>query len=284
MKITIYKGFDADFLNKVDAEPLFDCPIEAKINVLLFDKKARKQLNMALLSMEENDEAWITYEEFSIIKSGIENAVAEDGLKLEIFTNNLYPDYYPIPFAITDELADEIEHNLNTDSIEECSDECQRYLAVYNTLLNIEGEYFGSFYNYEYEKEEKINTNPFYSSVISIGDGQESGDFDVFINEDVETYLRDLARIKTIKPSIVGVRTTDGPVSKRILLSLQAYCLANNIRLIHFHEQLEEDLEMEQELVSIAQNDIKIAGFKSFRPIRFYKNPDISKETVERKL
>ena len=74
---------------------------------------------------------------------------------------------------------------------------------------------------------------------------------------------------------------TEGLVSKRILLSLKAYCVANNIRIVKFHEQLDEDIEMEQELIDIAKNDIHITDFKGFRSIKFYKNPDIDKEIVE---
>ena len=37
---------------------------------------------------------------------------------------------------------------------------------------------------------------------ITIEEGQIRSDYDVFINEDIDTYLRDLERIIAIKPSI----------------------------------------------------------------------------------
>lgn len=281
MKLVVYKGFDENFLSKVKEEPLVDNIIASKNDVLKFDKKTRKKLDMALLSMDESDEMWVSYAEYTLIKNRVDDAIEEDGLKLVIFTNNLYPDYYPLAFDISDELANEIEKNLDSDSIDDCSEECQRYLAVYNTLINVSGTYYGSFYNYEYEKDEAIVTKPYYINQIVIEDSQVKTDIDIFINEDVNTYLRDLSRIIDINPSVIGLKMTDGLVSKRILLSLQAYCVANQIRLVKFHEQLENDVRMEQELIDIAKNNVHISNFKGFRSIKFYKNPDIDKEIVE---
>lgn len=281
MKLVVYKGFDEEFLSMVKEEPLVDGTIATKLNVLEFDKKTRKQLDMALISLEESDEVWVTYSEYTLIKNRVDDAIEEDGLELIIFTNNLYPDYYPLPFELTTDLIDEIEKNLNSDSTDDCSKECQRYLTIYNTLVNVDGVYYGSFYNYEYEKNDAIVSKPYYLNQIVIEDAQVKSDIDIFVNEDVDTYLRDLARIIELKPSVIGLKMTEGLVSKRIVLSLQAYCVANNIRLVKFHEYLEDDAQMEQELIDIARNDVHIANFTGFRSIKFYKNPDIDKEIVE---
>ena len=281
MKLVVYKGFDENFLSEVNQEPLVEGSLAAKLDVLKFDKKTRKKLDMALLSMEEDDEVWITYSEYTLIKNRVDDAIEEDGLEIVIFTNNLYPDYYPLPFELSDELAAEIEKNLNSDSTDDCSEECLRYLAIYNTLVNVDGIYYGSFYNYEYEKEEGLVSKPYYLNQIVVEDAQVKSDLDIFVNEDVDTYLRDLSRVIELKPSVIGLKMTDGLVSKRIVLSLKAFCVANNIRLVKFHEQLAEDAQMEQELIDIAKNDIHISGFKGFRTIKFYKNPDIDKEIVE---
>ena len=281
MKLVVYKGFNEEFLSMVKEEPLVDGTIATKLNVLKFDKKTRKQLDMALISLEESDEVWVTYSEYTLIKNRVDDAIEEDGLELIIFTNNLYPDYYPLPFELTTDLIDEIEKNLNSDSTDDCSKECQRYLTIYNTLVNVDGVYYGSFYNYEYEKNDAIVSKPYYLNQIVIEDAQVKSDIDIFVNEDVDTYLRDLARIIELKPSVIGLKMTEGLVSKRIVLSLQAYCVANNIRLVKFHEYLEDDAQMEQELIDIARNDVHIANFTGFRSIKFYKNPDIDKEIVE---
>ena len=35
------------------------------------------------------------------------------------------------------------------------------------------------------------------------------------------------------------------------------------------------------DLIDIAKNDIRIPNFTSFRNIKFYKNPDLSNETID---
>lgn len=282
MKLIVYKGFDGEFLKELSIRPLVDNKIEDKINVLIFDKKIRKQLDLALLSLEDKDEVWATYEEYTLIKNRVDDSINDDGLILEIMQNNLYPDYFPIHFDISEALAREINRCFETDVTENCSAECERFLLVYNAILNIDGKYYGSFYNYEYEKELHINAKPFYASNLNINDTDNViAEYDVFINEDVETYLRDLSRIMLIKPHVISVRATDGLASQRIVRSLQAYCLKNKIEMVAFHEQLDEDKEMEDELISIVKDDIKIPNFVGFRSIRFYRNPDINKETIE---
>ena len=281
MKLTVYKGFDINFLKKLEEEPLVDNEIEEKLNVLKFDKKTRKKLDMSLLSLEDNDNVWATYEEYTLIKNRVDDAVHEDGLQLVVLRNNLYPDYYPLLFDISSELVSEIERHINSDFADDGSEECQRFLAIYNSLVEVEGTFFGSFYNFEYDRDENIDSRSFYPSKILIEEGMVTGEYDVFINEDVDTYLRDLARIKILKPRIIGMKSTNGVVSKRIQESLQAFCVAEKIRIVKFHENLTEDAELEKELIDIAKNDIKITNFKGFRPIRFYKNPDIDKEVIE---
>ena len=281
MILLVYKGFEEDFLSKIEDKPLVDMNIMERLNVLKYSKKMRKQIDMALLSLEENDKVWLTYEEYTLIKNRVDDAIREDGLRLTIFTNNLYPDYYPLPFELPEELAAEIEKNLNSDSMDECSEECQKYLSVYNTLVHVEGTYYGSFYNFEYDKENDVDIKPFYSSMIEIEESQETADIDIFVNEDIDTYLRNLAHIMNTKPSVLGIKMTDGLVAKRIVASLRAYCIINKIKLIKSHEQLNKDTEMEDELIEIAKNDIHIEGFNGFRMLKFYKNPDINKEIIE---
>ena len=69
MQLIIYKGFSPEFLaDKMDTA-LFSTTVKEKTNILAFTKSMRKQLNMALIQMEDNDEKWITYEEYSLIKN-----------------------------------------------------------------------------------------------------------------------------------------------------------------------------------------------------------------------
>lgn len=238
MKLIVYKGFDESFYSNLKEKALVEDSIFKKINVLEFDKKIRQQLDISLLSLEEDDECWCTYEEYTLIKTRVDEAIKEDGLKLVIFRNNMFPDYYPIPFEIDESLYFEIQNVFEGNNKSEPSEETRRFTAVYNSLINIDSIYFGSFYNYEYENEDSVLINNYYPANIEISDEKCPTDLNVFLNEDVDTYLRDLSKIKADNPSVIGFKSTDEPVSKRIQLSLQAYCLNNNIKIVHYSEQL----------------------------------------------
>jgi len=87
--------------------------------------------------------------------------------------------------------------------------------------------------------------------------------------------------MSSVEISVIGLKTTNGESAQRIQHSLQAYCLNKGIRLIKFSEKIPEDVDLENELVYIAKNDLRIDGFKDFRNIKFYSNPDINKDVVE---
>ena len=113
MKLFVYKGFSADFLSTVAVLPLVDTEIASKKNVLFFDNKVRRTLDRALLSMDDDEEFWITYEEYALLKDRVELAAKDYGLEVIIYTNNLYPEYYPIEFDLDEELLEEIRTNLD---------------------------------------------------------------------------------------------------------------------------------------------------------------------------
>jgi len=280
MELIVYKGFDAEFLKALNELPLVNNDYD-KRNVLAFDKKTKKLLGIALDELDESDIAWVTYEEYTLIKSRVDEAISDGELKIKIYRNNLYPDYYPVPFAISNDLFNEISKAVNGDSSSESSEDCQKFLSMYNSIVDVDGNYFGSFYNFEYDKNDSTPVEDYYPVRITIEDGQTSGDYNIFLNDDIDTYLRDLIRIEAANPSVIGVKSSDGYVSKRIQLSLQAYCVHNKIRLVKYRDMLPEDKKLEDVLINIAKHDIGIANFESFRNIKFYKNPDIDKEVIE---
>lgn len=283
MRLTVYKGFDCDFLKHVKGTPLLDGSLSDKKNVLKYNKQTRKKLDIALLSLEDDESAWITYEEYSLVKKRIDDAVAEDGLILTIYRNNLFPDYYPVEFDMSEELTREIIQTINGESYTSTlqSDDCKSFLKIYNSLVDAEGVLFAGFYNYEYDIDDKIRVIDYYPQNITIEDSQEQSEYDIFLNEDIDTYLRDLVRIDSSEPSVIGLKSTEGESARRIQRSLYAYCVHKGIRLIRFNEKLSEDVELDNELIEIAKKDIRIENFHGFRTIKFYKNPDINKEVVE---
>ena len=282
MRITVYKGFDINFLNSLEIPPLVNLPIFEKKNVLQYDRTFRKRLDMALLSLDDCDQVWMTYEEYSLIKGRVDDAILNDGLELTILRNNLYPDYYPIEFDIGVEILHEITDIFDGRTEKEGqSAACQAFMSIYNTLVDVNGILYGSFYNFEYENDVTLEVRDYYPQNIEIEDTMDLSDYDVYLNEDIETYLRDLTNIINVRPHVIGVNSTKREFSQRVQKTLQAFCLYNGIRLIRIHEKLSKGEVLDEELVQITKNVIKIDGFESFRLIKFYKCPDIDKEVIE---
>ena len=60
-----------------------------------------------------------SYQAFSYAETikNFNEAVAEDGLEVVIYKNNLFPDYYPIEFTLTEDLAAEQKARTTYDNI-----------------------------------------------------------------------------------------------------------------------------------------------------------------------
>lgn len=280
MKLFIYKGFSIEFLSRLTTIPLVDSEIIDKKNVLKFDVKVRRLLDRALLSMEDDEERWITYEEYSLVKERVELAAKDYGLEVSIYLNNLLPGYYPIEFAIGEDLVEEIQRNLGHEITSEETEECRNFLSVYNALEIIDGEIYASFYNYELEKGLRATAKSFYPATILNTYSRECN-LHVHITNDVALYLKELAKIRRICPKAISYSITKGAISERNLSSLFAYCQYNGIAISKRSNPVEVHNFQENELVDIAKNVIKIPSFESFRKLRFYKNPDINNEVVE---
>ena len=280
MKLFVYKGFPTDFLAALTVLPLVDSEIASKKNVLLFDNKIRRALDRSLLNMEDDEEFWITYEEYALLKDRVELAVKDYGLEVVIYINNLYPEYYPIEFDLNEELLEEIRNNLDLETAAEQTIACKNFLSVYNSLESIDGELFASFYNYELEKGLKVTVSPYYPAAFS-QDSIDVVDLHVHITNDIPLFLKELMRIKRTQPHCISYSITNGILSERNLSSLRAYCQYNGISICERPMLAEQSVVPEEELIKIAQNDIKIPNFESFRKLRFYKNPDINNDVIE---
>ena len=280
MKLIVYKGFDVEFLSKLSILPLVDSAISEKKNVLTFDTKVHRKLDRALLSMDDDETRWITYEEYSLIKDHVELSVKDYGLDVVIYTNNLFPDYYLLGFELSDELVLEIQNNLGHEITKEQSIECQNFLKVFNSLDIIDGELYVSFYNYELEKNLTVMTLPYYPANIEKGIPQ-LGEIHIHITNEVSLYLKELSKIRHNIPHSVSYSITNGPVSERNVASLRAYCQYNNIALFRHENPVEIRSFKEEELISIAKNIIRIPNFQKFRKLRFYQNPNVSNAVVE---
>ena len=280
MKLIIYKGFNTSFYNDIEERPLVEGDLAEKINVLEYDRNTRKKLERALLDLEDTDTVWVLYEEYTLIRNRVEEAKEQDGLIISVVKNNLLPDFYPLEFEVSDDLAYEIDLALDGKSTSQPSEQCRKYLEIYNSFIQIDGVYYGSFFNFEFENGKDYSVINYYTKG-QLKDDYSDTNYNIYLNEDIETYLRDLAYITAVKPEILGIRSTGGEISNRILDSLLAFCLKNNIRATKYHEIISQDIVQENELKRISKEELGIKAFQDFRNLRFYDNPDISKDTVE---
>lgn len=281
MRLDVYKGFDNNFLGTITTQPLVSCSLESRLNTINYDRNYVKKLSIAILSMSTDDHYWILYEEFSVIKETIDNAIKQDALDVRIIKNNLYPDYYLIPFEVSDNLYLEIEKIQNDQSSSTISDKCNCFFTVYNSLLKIEDQYYGSFFNFEYEKGNNYTIEDFYPNSLEILQSTDQHQTELFIQDDVETYLRNIHKILALHPTKISVSHTNGETSKRIIKSLKALCIQEKIALVTKTSCLQTDLSIDAELSDIAKKEIGISSFAGFRNIRFYQNPDLNNKTID---
>lgn len=281
MELIIYKGFNKHFLDKLPMDPLVNNDIDEKLNVLLFNKDNIKKLASSLLRMSDEDQKWITYEEFSRIRNRVDDHIRDFDLNVTIIKNNLFPDYYELPFKISDELAIEIDDVIEKEKITNISQECSEYLNVYNSLFKAGDKYYGGFYNYELETDLDYKVEEYYPHTMTIVDSTEKPEYSVFVNNDIDAYLKDLNEIIIKGYKIIEFEGVDGLVTERICNSLIAYCQLNSIKIINCIEGLNKENDGENELIRIAKDIIKIPNFSKFRDIEFYKNPDIDNEIIK---
>ena len=108
MKLYVYKGFDVVFLSNLSVDPLINNDIFQKKDIFSYDKKYKRRIAQALFNMNDDAEKWITYEEYTYAKEQIDVIIKDYELDVDILTNNIFPDYYPIEFSIDDSLLKEI--------------------------------------------------------------------------------------------------------------------------------------------------------------------------------
>ena len=289
MRVTVYKGFDETVLSNLVYKPLFNNEICDKFDIFKYDKVMKKKLLNNLYSLTDTADVWVTYEEYTFIKSNIDDC-RDDGLELRIVDNNIYPGYYPLNFALTQEVIQEIEEVSSSSRLQDESEACKIYFKFYNTFYRVDDTYYGSFYNYEYDDSGKIERQSYYDTDIDIIDLDDNSYIEnqVFVNDDVESYLRSITKILKEHPTAIGVDGVGNyqdeknrSLSGRIFSSLKAFCIEKRIDLYFIVDQAEDNYQLESELIEIAKNDLGIQNFQSFRKIRFYRNPDFDKEVVE---
>ncbi len=281
MELRIYKGFDADFLSGLDCRPLVEEPPCKKLDPASFDVKLKKRLDAAVTLMDDDDVKWMTYEEFSLVHEKVVMAIKEYGLKAVCHVNNLWPDVYPLPFTLDELIYREMKTAEENESQDSLSEAARAVSDIYASVYCVDGAYFGSFFNYEYDKSSGIAREQRFPDAAPMSKQFKKADVNVFINDDIEGYLRAFLRLQRARPSSISIRDIGTRLSGRLASSLRAYCLFNGIEILEYREELAPATQLDEELTAMARDDLKIPDFEGFRKIRFYKCPESGNETVE---
>ena len=277
MKLLVYKGFDVEFLNNIREEKLFENSIKDKFNVLLFDNKYKKSLEINLLGMEEEDAKWVTYEEFILINNSISNSIEEYSLNVEIIVNNMFPDCYPVLFEVDDDLKNKIlEHN-EFKIIEDSR--IKSIFKIYSEIMFVQDKIFGTFMNYEYDGQIRVTKYYEYNDVELYDENVDT--FEISINNDLESYLKFFIQLNNGQNKKVSYTYTKGLISDRIKEALKVYCTLNSIDIITYSNDLKRKPDLYNELINIAKDEICIPNFEDFRELVFYENPLLGNTTTQ---
>lgn len=57
MKINVYKGFGTEMLGKLQEPPITEMSLSERTNVLEYDKKLRKKIDLAIMSLADDEYA-----------------------------------------------------------------------------------------------------------------------------------------------------------------------------------------------------------------------------------
>ena len=279
MKLKIFKGFNESFLSNLDINPLYDSPITDKLNIFVLNAEYKDELEENLILKKDQDCLWITYEEYELIYEMVNVRAKSGKVSAEVINNNIYPEIYPSPLKIDEELFLKYKKSIeeadkrNTDNSIELIDK------FYSRVEKINDEYYVSYYNFEEPNSPYVDyITDYYPIDISITKSNEDS-YIVDIGDDVVRYLEHISNIKEKSYTKISYKMfCNTEISNLILKSLKAFLLLNNINhLIEYQGEYVVDDSIRKELVNVAENVLKVDNFK-FRPLDFYKQPEISNE------
>ena len=230
MKLNVYKGFDLKFLSNIKESPLINSDISQKIDYLKIDvnKLALEIINKA----NDNDEYWMTYEEYQAGLSAINYIVDK---KIIILKNNIYPDIYPIYSDISEELYEEYLANVDEGTkVTNVSTNFKKFKQFYNSLERIDNSFYITYYNDEYNNYKVDNIIDYYQNSLDVCTLEENQriDFEVAISDDISNYIECINIIEENNYKNIGIKEiVSNETSNRIKNSLLSYAKLNNINI-----------------------------------------------------
>lgn len=280
MKLLVYKGFEKNVLENLQIKPLLDNNIEDKFNIFNFDDDYSVEFQISILKkIKEDNEYWITYEEFTLMYDYLMLKEYEDKIIIDIIDNNIYPGIYPINIKIDDEIYEKYREQKESEKEITLEKEIITINNYYTNVININDKFYGLYQNYELPYNSRIRKIiNFYDDKIEIEKSKEC-DYLVKIgdgNEDFIVYANDI--LNNNYERIAFKKYYDTEMSKKILQSLKALVLSKNqTKLLEFTGEYVADESIKNELRDIGKKLSEREDF-DFRDLDFYKNPELSNE------
>lgn len=277
-KILVYKGFDLTFLNKLECEPLVNSSIEDKLNYERLDFDYKNRMNAAIF--DSRNECWITYEEFELDYDSMESFVASHQISITIINNNVYPGLYPCNVMFDNELYD-----LYREEREDVSNKTRKINTVdnlnffYSDIQYIDGKYYCSYHNLEYNNPAVEKNLNYYSDDIEEVSEDVETEYIVDIGDDLSRYIFHINTILINNYKLISYKKICSTnITENIFAALKAFCNTHGINKIYKQkgESVVEN-DIQKGLIEVAQNVLKKENF-SFRQLKFYANPDLSND------
>lgn len=279
MKLRVYKGFDLEFLKKIEYRPLIDSSIESKKNIFVLNNDYLEDITNSIFIKKDIEEAWITYEEFELAYDVISLRANQRKISIEIINNNVYPEIYPIELNISPDLYDKYSKSLEDNNNKIVDKEVSLLEKFYSRIENVDNKFYASYYNFEIPNNANIDyLTDYYPSDINIESTKDSS-YVVDIGNDVVQYIKHINNIQKGKYNKISYKMfCNNEISKLILNSLKAYIKKNKLSCLYEYkgEYIVND-SIRQELINVATKILKKDNFQ-FRNLRFYKQPEISNE------
>lgn len=282
MKISVYKGFDQDFLENLKQKPLVDTPVIDKIQVSKFDKSYSRKLRRSLLDVDEmnanESNVWMSYQEFLLVKEQVLEGYHYHEYDLEIFNNNLYLGYSQITDQLPDKVWEELFDSPAGRKVTN-SENNSVLLQYYSDFYRAGDAIFGYFRPVDDKLSEIIKN--YYPGDIVISNTDYPAVDHIYLNDDLENFLTFVSRKMEPYPEYVSYQNAETPMAKRMLEALKAWAVLHSVKLENLLEETSDTIPVSKELLEIAKNDLHIPGFSNFRELTFYKKPELNNETIE---
>ena len=273
--IVVYKGYEKEYLDNIQATSLTMLPIDEKINIK-DEKKTEQLITQSLYTTAQaikDSDMWLTYEEFSVAYNNIINFAKLFDINIKIYKNNKYFNIYPLEVYDKEKVEQII---LTQNSSIENDDSIGR---IYSYIYKIDEKYFAEYYNYEYDNTEYFEIIERYNGNYDTLNEANDVDFVFAISENCNEYLSNLVICEKYK-KIGIVKAIDSNITQSMTKGIVGYLKKIGIEVFKFVD-INLQKERHNEYLNIARNKIGIPNFEKFKLLPFYKNPLENNEIVE---